>query len=142
MARIALRSPEDVLFPQFCSRKSAEPARYCDTKRSDGTPVTHGPSLSAIRMMRIFLAMICLTLSHAVPAQGNPAIVGDWRRVSVVQPDSVWAARLFWGPKPLGMIHYSARGVMAAQLYDEWCPTQAAVGAAGRCESTLTRTSC
>ena len=80
--------------------------------------------------------MICLTLSHAVPAQGNAAIVGDWRRVSVVQPDSVWAARLFWGPKPLGMIHYSAKGLMAAQLYDEWCPTQGAVGAAGRCEST------
>ena len=48
MARLALRSPENVLLPQFCSQISAEPARQCDTKCSDGTQVTHGPSLRAI----------------------------------------------------------------------------------------------
>ena len=88
-------------------------------------------------MMCVFFAVVCLTLPHAVPAQGNAAFVGNWQLVSIVKPDSASAARPCWGLKPLGMFHYSANGVMAAQLYDERCPTQGAVGAADKGEPTL-----
>ena len=54
-------------------------------------------------MMRDFFAVVCLTLPHAVPAQGNAAFVGNWQLVSIVKPDSASAARPCWGLKPLGM---------------------------------------
>ena len=69
-------------------------------------------------MIRIFFT-VCLALPHIMQAQSNTAFVGDWRLVSILQPDSTGAAHPFWGPAPLGMIRYSTNGVMAAQLYDE-----------------------
>ena len=74
-------------------------------------------------MMRHFCAVLCLSLPYAAQAQGSTAFVGDWRLVSFIQTDSAGAARPVWGPRPLGMIRYSANGVMAAQLYDERRPS-------------------
>ncbi|WP_411281529.1 lipocalin-like domain-containing protein [Gemmatimonas sp.] len=72
------------------------------------------------------IPLFCLLLLACIPvdaeAQDASAFVGDWRLVSVLQPDSAGRTRPFWGPKPLGMIRYSANGVMAAQLYDERRP--------------------
>ena len=65
----------------------------------------------------------CLLLTLCIPlaalAQGRATLVGDWRLVSVLQPDTSGATTPFWGTKPLGMFRYSANSVMSAQLYDE-----------------------
>lgn len=73
--------------------------------------------------MRIACAVLMLCGATRAAAQPASTFVGDWRLVSVLQPDSTGAATPYWGPKPLGMIRYSANGVMAAQLYDERRPS-------------------
>ncbi|WP_396224396.1 lipocalin-like domain-containing protein [Gemmatimonas sp.] len=73
-------------------------------------------------MRRFCLALGMLT-STSLATQPASTFVGDWRLVSMVQPDSAGGSRPFWGPKPLGMIRYSANGIMAAQLYDERRPS-------------------
>ena len=73
-------------------------------------------------MIRHIIAMSCLCLPITFHGQGAASFVGDWRLVSAVQPDSAGGAHPYWGPKPLGMIRYSANGVMSAQLYDERRP--------------------
>lgn len=74
-------------------------------------------------MIRSCAAIFCLCLPLAAQAQGSASFVGDWRLVSMIQSDSAGGARPYWGPKPLGLIRYSANGVMAAQLYDERRPS-------------------
>ena len=66
---------------------------------------------------------ICMILFLAAPAaataQGASAFIGDWKLISFIQPDSTGGQHNQWGPAPLGIIHYSSSGMMAAQLYDE-----------------------
>jgi len=73
-------------------------------------------------VIRLLSLLLLACIPASVEAQDVTAFVGDWRLVSVLQPDSAGNTRPFWGPKPLGMIRYSANGVMAAQLYDERRP--------------------
>ena len=47
-----------------------------------------------------------------------PSIVGTWRLVSMVNPDSSGGAKPYWGDHPSGLIIYTADGYVAAQLYD------------------------
>lgn len=70
-------------------------------------------------MLRNCLALLLLVSPFAARAQGTSPLVGDWRLVTIVRPDSAGGASLYWGPRPLGIIRYSANGVMSAQLYDE-----------------------
>jgi hypothetical protein len=64
--------------------------------------------------------VLCIAVAPAAAqAQAATAFVGDWRLVSIAQPDSAGVPHPYWGPNPLGMIRYSANGVMAAQLYDD-----------------------
>ena len=70
-------------------------------------------------MFRTLVALLLLGAPAVAASQISDALVGDWRLVSIVQPDSAGGARPYWGPAPLGMIRYSANGIMSAQLYDE-----------------------
>ena len=64
--------------------------------------------------------LLALIVPLSASAQGASAFLGDWRLVSFIQSDSLGGGQHdVWGPKPLGIIHYSATGMMAAQLYDE-----------------------
>ena len=74
-------------------------------------------------MIRLAWALLFISAATSLAAQSPASFVGDWRLVSVLQPDSAGGSQPFWGPKPLGMIRYSASGVMSAQLYDERRPS-------------------
>jgi hypothetical protein len=74
-------------------------------------------------VIRRACALLFISAAPSLAAQSPASFVGDWRLVSVMQPDSAGGSRPFWGPKPLGMIRYSANGVMTAQLYDERRPS-------------------
>lgn len=74
-------------------------------------------------MIRFIRALLLTCVAATAEAQSAADFVGDWRLVSVMQPDSVGVLRPFWGPNPLGLIRYSANGLMAVQLYDERRPS-------------------
>lgn len=69
-----------------------------------------------MRRLGFALAILFPALAEA---QSPGSFVGDWKLISIVQPDSTGGQHDQWGPHPIGMIHYSANGMMAAQLYDE-----------------------
>jgi len=69
--------------------------------------------------MRLLVPGLCAMLTAAVlPAQSSPTLVGTWRLVSVVRPDSTGRLVPTWDEHPDGRIMYTADGHMAAQLYD------------------------
>lgn len=82
-------------------------------------PLLHIIDYGSENVIRLACALLFVCTATRIGAQSAASFVGDWRVVSVVQPDSGGGSRPFWGPKPMGMIRYSANGVMAAQLYDE-----------------------
>src|SRR5437763_7943741 len=49
-------------------------------------------------------------------------VVGTWRLVSMVRPDSAAGSNLYWDDRPTGLIIYTGDGHMAAQLYDSRRP--------------------
>ena len=70
-------------------------------------------------MSRFSVSFLIALFPAALNAQGASAFVGDWKLISITQPDSTGGQHNQWGPAPLGIIHYSTTGMMAAQLYDE-----------------------
>jgi hypothetical protein len=70
-------------------------------------------------MVRCLCLAIAFVFPTAARTQGPTSFVGDWKLVSLVQPDSTGGQHDQWGPNPIGIIHYGANGLMAAQLYDE-----------------------
>ena len=73
--------------------------------------------------MRPFsLALLTVAVATSLTAQARPTVVGTWKLVSAVQPDSTGKLRPMIGEQPLGRISYTADGHMAAQLYDSHRP--------------------
>lgn len=70
-----------------------------------------------------FIVGLAVLLPHLVQAQQSPSLVGTWRLVSYVIPDSNGRVTNVWGDRPLGLIIYQPDGTMAAQGFDERRPS-------------------
>lgn len=69
-------------------------------------------------MYRTAIAFTLTLLTNPVVAQSPPTVVGAWRLISFVDPDSTDRPRPYWDDKPSGLIIYTAEGLMSGHLYD------------------------
>ena len=69
-------------------------------------------------MRNIILGLLAALLTTTATAQTPDVMVGTWRLVSFVSPDSTGQQRPVWGEHPTGLIVYTADGHVSAQLYD------------------------
>ena len=69
-------------------------------------------------MRNIILGLLATLLTTTATAQTPDVMVGTWRLVSFVSPDSTGQQRPVWGEHPTGLIVYTADGHVSAQLYD------------------------
>jgi len=68
--------------------------------------------------------LLTLLIGVAGTRQGKDPedIVGIWRLVSMVRPDSSGQSKPFWDERPVGLLIYTADGRVSAQLYDSRRP--------------------
>jgi hypothetical protein len=69
-------------------------------------------------MRDIIFILLTALLGTTAGAQSPDALVGTWRLVSFLSPDSTGQQRPAWGPHPTGLIIYTSDGHVSAQLYD------------------------
>src|SRR4051794_10227762 len=69
-------------------------------------------------MRNIVLIFIVGLLGASAGNQAPDSVIGTWRLVSFVIPDSKGPPRVVWGEHPTGLIIYTADGHVSAQLYD------------------------
>jgi Lipocalin-like domain len=69
-------------------------------------------------MRKTILVLFTALLTTTATAQPPDAIVGTWRLVSFLSPDSTGQQRPVWGEHPAGLIIYTSDGHVSAQLYD------------------------
>jgi len=73
-------------------------------------------------MSRILLAVTLAIVAGSAGAQSSSRLVGTWRLLSMVRPDSSGRSQPYWDERPLGQIIYTPDGHMSAQLYDSRRP--------------------
>lgn len=66
----------------------------------------------------VLLVALTRLLAAPVRAQTSRGLIGTWRLVSFVSPDSTGQRRPARGDDPVGLIIYTADGHVSAQLYD------------------------
>ena len=73
-------------------------------------------------MRQPLLFALLLLASSTVGAEDSEDLVGTWRLVSMVRPDSNGHWQPFWDEHPIGLLTYTADGRVSAQLYDSRRP--------------------
>jgi len=73
-------------------------------------------------MRQPLLFALLLVASSIAGAKDSEDLVGTWRLVSMVRPDSNGHWQPFWDEHPIGLLTYTADGRLSAQLYDSRRP--------------------
>ena len=79
-------------------------------------------------MRKTIFVLFTAALATTGTAQRPDAIVGTWRLVSFLSPDSTGQQRPVWGEHPTGLIIYTSDGHVSAQLYDPRRPGPGDIG--------------
>ena len=84
------------------------------------TLVLHPVVCAGFEHMRniILILLTALLAATTTTAQTADRIIGTWRLVSFLSPDSTGQQRPVWGEHPTGLIIYTSDGHVSAQLYD------------------------
>ena len=72
--------------------------------------------------MRALLLTLLVFAVSADRSQNSEDLVGSWRLISMVRPDSSGRWLPFWDERPIGLLTYTRDGHVSAQLYDSRRP--------------------